>query len=118
MDDKQCRAAPGRASKPQHLETQMKKFLLTASATAALDLTAALSATAPAAAASANSLCTDNADFGFATHGACVSFINKGLIVDACKNLLEVDPVTYEALFGSTTLGSCVSQTRHLLKSL
>jgi hypothetical protein len=96
----------------------MKKFLLAASATAALALTAAIPAATPASAASANSLCNDFADFGFPTHGECVSFINKDAIVDVCKNFLAVDPVSYEAFYGSTRLGTCVSQTRHLLKSL
>lgn len=96
----------------------MKKFLLTASAVAALALSAGLTAATPAAAASAKSLCEDNANFGFATQTECIRFINKEAIVNACKNFLEVDPVTYEALFGGTNLGACISQTRHLLKSL
>jgi len=93
----------------------MKKFLLTASAVAVLALSAALT---PASAASANSLCEANANFGFATKAECIRYINKEAIVDACKNFLEVDPVTYEAIYGNTNVGACVSQTRHLLKSL
>lgn len=96
----------------------MKKFLLAASATVALALTAAIPAATPAAAASANSLCNDFADFGFPTHGECVSWINKDQIVDACKNFLAVDPISYEFFYGSTRVGACVSQTRHFLKSL
>jgi hypothetical protein len=93
----------------------MKKLLLTASAAVALALTAGMT---PASAASANSLCEANANFGFATKAECIRFINKEAIVDACKNLLETDPVLYESLYGGTNLGACVSATRHLLKSL
>lgn len=96
----------------------MKKFLLSASATASLVLAAALSTAMPASAMSANEFCEANANFGFATNGQCLHFVNKDLIVDACKNFLQVDPVFYEAIYGSTRLGACVSQTRHLLKSL
>jgi hypothetical protein len=96
----------------------MKNFLLSASATASLVLAAAFGAATPASAMSANEFCEANANFGFATNGECLHFVNKDLIVDACKNLLAVDPVLYESFYGSTRLGACVSQTRHLLKSL
>jgi hypothetical protein len=96
----------------------MKNFLLSASATASLVLAAALGAATPASAMSANEYCEANLNFGFATNGECLRFVNKELIVDACKNFLEVDPVNYEFFFGSTRLGACVSQTRHVLKSL
>lgn len=96
----------------------MKKFLLAASATAALALTAAIPAATPAYAMSANEYCEANLNFGFATNGECLRHVNKELIVDVCKNLLAVDPAFYEFVFGSTRLGACVSQTRHALKSL
>ena len=91
----------------------MKKFLI--GAVSAVALSFAFGA-APASAASANSLCKDNNDFGFATHGECVSWINKDLIVDACKNYKATNPVAIDASFKN--LGDCISQTRHLLKSL
>lgn len=96
----------------------MKKFLLAASATLALALTAAIPAATPAAAASANDLCNQFNDFGFPTHGQCLHAINKGAIVDACKSFRDTFPAFYESVYGSMALGACVSDTRHLLKSL
>lgn len=91
----------------------MKNLLI--GAVSAVALSFAFGA-APASAASANSICKDNSDLGFATHGECVSFINKDLIVDACKNFKANNPAAFDANYKN--LGDCVSSIRHLLKSL
>ena len=96
----------------------MKKLLIGSAGAAALALALSLSATTPASAASASELCKSVSDLGLPSHGACVSLINKGLVVDGCKNFLATDPVGYEAVFGDTQLGSCVSTLRHLIKDL
>jgi hypothetical protein len=93
----------------------MKKFLLGAAGAGAMALAFGLS-TMPAHAISVSEFCKANGDLGM-THGECVGGINKS-IPQFCKDFLASDPVGFEATFGSTSVGACVSQIRHQIKDL
>ena len=93
----------------------MKKFLLSAAGVGAMALAFGLSAS-PALALNVSDYCTANGDFGM-THGQCVGGIQKS-VPQFCKDYLAADPAGFEALFGSTSLGACVSEIRHEIKDL
>ena len=93
----------------------MKKFLIGAAGAGAMAIAFGLSAT-PALALNVSDYCKANGDFGL-SHGACVGGINKS-IPQFCKDFLAADPVAFEALYGDTNVGSCVSTIRHEIKAL
>lgn len=93
----------------------MKKFLATVSIVAISSMSFAV---APAAADAGgnfpNQICTAHGDFGH-SHGACVSWFEKGS-VNFCKWLHDdMDPADYEFYFGGTGLGACVSWVKQII---
>jgi hypothetical protein len=93
----------------------MKKYLIGAAAAATMAMAFSFSAT-PALALNVSDYCKENGDFGM-THGQCVGGIQKS-VPQFCKEFLASDPVNFEATFGSTSVGACVSEIRHEIKDL
>ena len=94
----------------------MKKLLITAASAAALSLPLLIGATTPALALNVSDYCKANNDFGM-SHGECVGQLINGNIPKFCRAFLDADPVAFEAQFGSTSLGACVSTIRHEIKA-
>ncbi len=96
----------------------MKKFLAAAAIVALASTGMTIGIVTPAAAISVSDFCKANGDLGLPSHGACVGGINKS-VVQACKDArAALPPAVYEAAFGGTGLGACVSTIRHLIQDI
>jgi hypothetical protein len=96
----------------------MKKLIATLAAVSMTVLGTSVTIVTPAHAISVSDYCTANGDLGLPSHGACVGGLNKS-VPATCKQLQDLLPAAlYEALFGGTSVGACVSTVRHAIKAI